>query len=693
MSGLRNLFQTGYPLSSVTPTACEWRVLGKNLVNIPRSGFPFQRYLVAVFLFPFASVLPANEPSLDQEWEEIVVTATRLPTVKAKVASSVTVITAEDISRKQLRSLPQALQTVPGLHVVQTGGAGQQTSVFMRGANSNQTLVLIDGIEANDPSNPNGGVDLSSILVDNVERVEVVRGPQSSLYGSEAIGGVINIITSKGAGAPTATARLEAGSDATINTRAGVAGGNGPFDYSVSLNYLDTDAHSVTPKRLRHGAEKENDHYHNWTGSARLGWMLTETLELSLVGRYIDADKTNTDPELEAFGFGTTEDQDTYLDTTQYFLRGQGKAALLGGLWDTTLAVSYTDYDRKSRNDRDDPLTETLDRSDFQGDKLKFEWKNDLYLYEDHIITAGLETEKETSKSSGFTDFAGFVINQNTDADARTSAFYLQDQFSIQNRFFGNAGMRVDYSDDFGTETTFRIAPVYQHKETGTRIIGSLGTGFKAPSLNQRYGYTATNFNTAFSGNPDLDPEKSLGWELGFDQSLAGERLSIGATYFWSRIDDLIEVVYDSNGNSTAENLNEAHIQGVESFLELNPLPRLGLRVDYTYTKAEDDAGGAKLLRRPNHKVNGDLRFDLSPAIQFTGTLTYVADWADIDRETVERVSPSSYTVIDLTVSYQLSRSLTAIARIDNATGERYEPADGFAAPGRGYFAGIKLRL
>ena len=654
-----------------------------------------RRWLSAALAFLCAPYSTAAElPTPGREWQDIVVTATRLPTQRTRVASSTTVITADDIARKQLRSLPQALQTVPGLHVVRSGGAGQQTSVFMRGANSNQTLVLIDGIEANDPSNPNGAMDLSSVLIDNVERIEVVRGPQSSLYGSEAIGGVINIITRRGEGRPTASARLEAGSNDTINPRAGLSGADGRFDYSVSLNYLDTDAHSVTPERLRNGAEEEDDHYHNWTASARLGWALSETVEASFVGRYIDADKTNTDPELEDdFGFGTTEDQDAYLDTTQYYLRGQGKAMLFDGLWDSTLAVSYTDYDRKSRNDRRDPLTETLDRSNFEGDKLKYEWKNDLYLLDDHILTVGLETEKETSKSSGFTAFGGFVINQNTDADARTSAFYLQDQFSIGDSFFGNAGIRVDHHDDFGSETTFRIAPVYLLQETGTRITGSLGTGFKAPSLNQLYGFTPTNFGTAFRGNPDLDPEKSLGWELGFEQPLLGERVRLGATYYWSRIEDLIEVVYLPSFDSTTQNLDEVHVQGVEAFLALDPLPQLGLRVDYTYTKAEDDDGGAKLLRRPSHKVNGDIRYDINARAQLSGSLTYVADWVDIDRASVQRVTPSSYTVIDLAASYQITRQLSAFARVDNVTDERYEPADGFEAPGRGYFGGVKVRF
>ncbi len=652
--------------------------------------------LVAATTLLFPPPVPAADPPPDDTWEEIVVTATRLPTPRARVASSMTVITADDIERRQLRTVPQALQTVPGLHVVQSGGPGQQTSVFMRGANSNQTLVLIDGVEANDPSNPTGAMDLSNLLVDNIERIEIVRGPQSGLYGSKAIGGVINIITRKGEGRPTYSARLEGGSDDTRHPRAGVSGAAGVFAYSASLTYLNTDGNSVTPKRFRDGAKKENDSYRNWTGSVRFDWTPVEILETSAVARYIREDKTNTDPEIESFGFGTTEDPDAFLRSNQLYLRGQGKIALFGGIWDATLGVSYTDYDRKSRNDRNDPFTETLDRSNFEGDKLKFEWKNDLYLHDDHIITVGAETEKENSDSHGFTDFAGFRLFQETDADDRISAFYVQDQFSLHERVFGTAGARLDHSDSSGTEPTFRLAPVYLHKETGTRITGSIGTGFKVPSLNQRFGVTPTNFNSAFRGNPDLDPEKSLGWDLGFDQSLWGGRFSFGATYFWNRIKDFIEVVPDLNatfGSTTTANLDEVHSIGVESFLAVEPIPQLSLRVDYTYTKAEDDDGGAKLLRRPNHKVSGDIQYRFSPRAQVTGTLLVVDDWVDLHRVTAERVTPSSYTVVDLAASYELKEWLTLIGRVDNLTDEQYEPAHGFEAPGRGWFGGIEVKL
>ena len=641
----------------------------------------------------FSPAGPATEPVPPREMKEIVVTATRLPTPRLKVASSITVITADDIKRRQLRTVPDALRTVPGLHVVQQGGAGQVTSVFTRGANSNQTLVLIDGIRANDPSNPTGQMDLSNLLVDNIDRIEVVRGPQSTLFGSDAIGGVINIITRRGEGPLTGTARAERGSDDTTNTRGGLSGAEGSFDYSASLVYLNTDAHSVTPKRLRDGAKREDDSYRNWTGSGRLGWTPTETMEFGFTGRYINAEKTNIDPELERINSsgelrGTTEDRDAFLESKQYYLRGDGKIAFFDGMWDASVAASYTDYDRDSRNDRQDPIRETLDRTNFEGDRLKFEWKNDLYLFDGHVVTAGLETEKENAKSSGFTARGPVVTVQNLNADDRTSAVYFQDQFSINERLLGTAGFRVDHSDDFGTELTFRIAPVYLHKETRTRFAGSLGTGFKAPSLFERFGSGG-----GFRGNPNLNAEESLGWELGVDQALFGDRLTFGATYFWSRIEDLIQFVLLPDDSSTLENLNEVHSRGVETYISAQLAPEFSVRVDYTYTKADEDDTDEKLLRRPSHKVNGDVSYKPRPNITLSATASYVARWRDSDRLTFARVSPSSYTVVDLAASYAFNKWVTALARIDNASDETYEPADGFEAAGRQFFGGVQITL
>jgi vitamin B12 transporter len=633
----------------------------------------------------------AQQPANGREMDDLVVTATRLATPRAQVASSVTVITAEDIKRRQFRSVSQALRSVPGLHVVQSGGPGQQTSVFMRGANSNHTLVLIDGIEATDPSSPAGAVDFSNLWLDNIERIEIVRGPQSTLYGSDAIGGVIHITTRRGEGKPGGTGKLEGGSDNTFNQQASLAGSHDRANYSFGVAHINTDGDSVTPARLRNGVSAEDDNYENWTTSLRLGMDLGNTLEVNLFGRYIDSE-TDLDPELEMFGSGTTEDRDARLDQTEYLLRGEARAQLLDGLWEATFSTSYTDFDRKNRNDRQLP-TETFTRTDFDGDKLKFELKNDFYPTDAHILTLGLETEKENMNAGGFSDFGGFIVGEESDADARNNAVYAQDQFSYGDNIFGTLGMRYDDHDDFGSEVTYRIAPVYLHRKTGTRIKGSVGTGFKAPTLFQTDGFTPNNFGSFYRGNPDLNPEKSFGWEIGMEQPLWGERLNFGVTYFKSDIDDLMQVVFDPSFNSTYINIDKADIQGAEAFLHTQMLKSLAVRLDYTYTDAEDDSSGEKLLRRPKHKLNLDVEYRPTAKLGINLALNYVSDYKDISRETAATISGDDYAVWDITAEYQFNKRWRVFGRVENVADEHYEPADGFQAPDRGMFAGAEFRL
>jgi len=638
-----------------------------------------------------AAPLMAAQPTSAQEMDDLVVTATRLATPRGELASSVSVITAGDIQRRQFRSVSQALRSVPGLHVVQTGGPGQQTSVFMRGANSNHTLVLIDGVEVSDPSSPAGAVDFSNLWLDNIERIEIVRGPQSTLYGSDAIGGVIQITTRRGEGKLHGAGKLEGGSDNTVNQQASAAGSTDRVNYSFGVTHTDTDGDSVTPRRLRNGVAAEDDNYENWTTSARLGMAVSDTLEVTLFGRYIDSE-TDLDPELEMSGFGTTEDRDARLDQTEYLVRGEAKAQLLDGLWEATLSTSYSDFDRKNRNDRQAP-TETLTRTKFDGDKLKFELKNDFYPVDAHILTLGLETEKENMDSGGFSDFGGFFVGEQTDADARNSAAYAQDQFSYDERIFGTIGMRYDDHDDFGSEVTYRIAPVYVHRDTNTRLKASVGTGFKAPTLFQTDGFTPNNFGSFYRGNPDLDPEKSVGWEIGIEQKLWSERLSFGATWFKSDIDDLMQVVFDPSFNSTYENIDNADIQGAETFIQLRPLESLSVRLDYTYTDAEDNDTGEPLLRRPKHKLDLDVQFQPVSRVSINLAVNYVSDYKDISRETSGIIKGDDYAVLDIAADYLLNKQWRLFGRVENATDEHYEPADGFQASDRGLFAGAELTL
>jgi vitamin B12 transporter len=629
--------------------------------------------------------VPLAQSEVSAEQSPIVVTATRIPTPASEVGSSVTVISAEDIRRKQYRSVPEALRSVPGLDVVQSGGPGQQTSVFIRGASSSHTLVLVDGINIADASSPNGAVDFSSLMLDNVERIEVVRGPQSTLYGANAIGGVINIITRKGEGKPRATLTMEAGNNSSNYQQLGMTGAGERVDYSISATHWKTHADSVTPEDLRDGLAAEADRYKNNTLSTRLGFEANETLDFAVFGRYID-DKQQIDPEV---GFGTIEDPDAQLKNREYFIRGEGNAALLDGQWDATLAVAYTNYNRRNNNLRNNPF-ETLQQIRYEGDTLEFSVNNDVYLSEAHTLTLGGGSKKESMNNDGYSDFGGFLVNELSRASERTNYAYFQDQFSLAGKVFGTAGLRIDDRDDFGSEVTYRLTGVYQYRPTDTRLNASIGTGFRAPSLFELFGFTPDSFGSAYRGNPDLDPEKSFGWELGIAQALLTDRLEFGLTYFRNDIKNLIETVFDPGFNSTSENINQVHLSGIETFVSTQIRPRLSVRVDYTFTNANvSDDSDRPLLRRPRKKASADVDYHLADNTNLYLGAEYVGERKDVNRVTGAVIDAPDYTVFNTAVAYQVNPSFRVEARINNFLDKHYEPADGFEALGRNYMLGF----
>ena len=630
-------------------------------------------FVTMVAVFPVTAAA-AEEPV--ERLPEVVVTATRLPTPLEQVASSVTVITAEDIARNQFRTLSEALTAVPGLNVVQSGPTGTASSVFIRGTESNHTLVLIDGIEINDPSTPDGAFDFAHLLLGGVERIEVLRGSQSTLYGSDAIGGVINIITKRGEGPLAFAASLEGGSHRTFNQSASISGSQGRFDYRFNVDRFDTGGTSITPERNRPaGAGDEDDGFQNANLSGRFGLKLADNLRLNFVGRYV-----NDELELDT----SPEDPNAVQDTRQLFARAEAQFSLFDGAFDNRLGVAYTDHDRENK-DPADALSASFSFARFEGKKLKFDWQGNLYLVENHIITLGLETEEEKADSSS-TFSSGF--SSRTSNDTRTNAAYAQLQSSFADRFFTTLGVRVDDHEEFDTAVTWRLAPTYIHRETGTKLKGSYGTGFKAPGLDQLFGASFLDpFGQIFQGNPDLKPERSRAFDLGFEQALLAGRAAFGATYFDIEIEDLI----DFNSTFTSlENVGQADIHGVEAFLSFRPIPKLGLRADYTYTRAEDTTTEADLLRRPKHKASVRANYQVLDNARLAASVVYTGRRKDIDSNTFARISTPSYTVINLAGSYRISETWRIFGRVNNLLDKDYEPADGFQGAGIGGFVGIR---
>jgi vitamin B12 transporter len=620
-----------------------------------------------------AAALPVQAQTV--EADEVVVTATRLPTPLEQVASTVSVITAADIERHQYRTLPDALDAVPGLNVVRTGQAGSATSVFVRGTESNHTLVLLDGMEIIDPSTPDGAFDFSDILLYDVDRIEILRGSQSTLYGSDAIGGVVNIITKRSRKPFDANASLEIGSHTTFNQTAGVGGRQGPLDFRLGIQRFSTEGESITPPRRRPPGTEEDDGNENVNGLINLGLDVSDQVRLEAVGRYV-----NSETELDV----RPEDPNAFRERREAFGRAGAQVTLFDGVFDNRFNAAYSNYDRESK-DPPDVLSPAFSASRFEGSKLKFDWQGDLYLIDNHVLTLGAETEEEKADTaSAFS--SGF--SSQTSRKVRTNAYFAQIQSALFERLFTAVGVRLDDHERFGGEVTWRVAPTYLHTETGTRLKGSYGTGFKAPTLVQLFGANFfLPFGQIFAGNPALQPEKSRAYDVGFEQPLFDRRLVFGATYFDIDIKNLI--AFNSTFSSLV-NVGRAETHGVEAFLDVRPWDIAGLRFDYTFTRSENPTTGTDLLRRPKHKGSATLRVVPFTNAELALSVVYTGRRKDISTINFAQISTSSYTLANLSASFQMTDTWRLFARVNNLFDKDFEPANGFNGQGLTGIVGLR---
>ncbi len=626
----------------------------------------FRSLTLIVALSGFAGLANAD---LSDQPDTIVVTATRIATPEQEVASSITVVTAEDIAARQLQTLPDLLKQVPGLNVVQTGGPGGQTSLFMRGTNSNHTKVLVDGIDVGDPSNSGGAFDFGHFLTQDIQKVEILRGPQSGLYGSDAIGGVINIITKSGSGPAQFNAAVEGGSFATFNQTGGVSGSLDRFHYAANVEHFHSGKTPVTPlDLLAPGEQRIDDYYDNFTASTKLGFDVTENFDLGLVARYTDTHLRITGENEDNFPADFPDSAQSANNTLQTYARLTAHLLAFDGVLDQTLGAAYSDI-------RSSDFTPELTRSDAYGGRVKFDWQGTVKLAADQKLILGAEHQRDD-------------ITAPISASTTIDSGYAELQSSFDERLFDTVSVRYDENDRFGGKVTYRFAPAYLIKETGTKLKGSIGTGFKAPTLNQLF-QSFPDFG--FFANPNLKPESSVGWDLGVEQALAADSLRFGATYFHNNITNLIG---DSADFTTLINVGRAVTEGVESFVEYQPLQTLGFRLDYTYTQATDEITHQELLRRPKHKGSLNTAWQATTRLSLNATLLAVGSWVDGNRDfSVPRLNAPGYTTLDLAAAYDLNSHWNVYARITNLLDRHYENPVGFLQPSIGAFAGIKARF
>ena len=610
----------------------------------------------------------------EAETEEIVVSATRIETPINEIGSSVTVITDKEIERDQKRTLPDVLRTVPGLNIVQTGGPGGKTSVFMRGSNSNHTKVLIDGIDANDPSQ-DGVFDFGQVLTSDIAQVEVLRGPQSSLYGSDAIGGVVNIVTKKGEGPPQFTGRLEGGSFETFNQTASVRGSVSRFNYSFNVAHFLADDTPVTPlDLLPPGRKRINDSYENTTVSTKLGVDLTDASSASILWDAIPIPPCFSRARTSRFFRVFRPPAQSEQNARQLFTRGDARLALFGGAFKNRFGVGYTNY--RTTIQAPDTGFGLPPENINHGDRIKFDWQGNVELGKGHALILGVEDQTDR------------LLDSPISAENGNIAGFAELQSEVIENLFVAASGRYDDNERFGGKATWRIAPAYLIPKSGTKLKASYGTGFKAPSLTQLFvSFPAFNF----FANPNLQPEESEGYDFGFEQALAEERVRFGATYFHNDITNLIA----ANATFTSLiNIGEATTEGVEAFVSLAVTDRFKVRGDYTYTDAIDDTTGLELLRRPRHKASLNVVWLPTDRLTISATALYVGSQVDGNRSfSIQRLDTDPYFVVNLAADYDLGKGVTLFARIDNLFDERYENPTGFQRPGFGVFAGIRVNF
>ncbi|MFQ5633054.1 MAG: TonB-dependent receptor plug domain-containing protein, partial [bacterium] len=557
-----------------------------------------------------------------------------------EVASTITVLDASELARKQIQTIAGALQRVSGMTVTNSGGIGRATSVFIRGANPDHTLVLVDGVELNDPGAPGNAYDFGVLLINNIDRIEVLRGPQSTLFGSNAIGGVVNILTKKGFGKPRFNASMQGGTFKTYSTMAGIHGSTENVSYSFNTRRFETDGFSAANEQF---GNQENDGFTNTSVSARLGIDTGESIHFDFINNYVDATG-----DLDQSG-RIGDDPNNTFNLQQFSSKTSAHFSLFQNRWQNSLAFSYTEHSRSSLDEVDEIRTQDASSSRNDGTRIKFDWQNNLFLHENNTLTIGVETEKETSKSefhseSAFGSFNSTFPNQT----ARTTGIYLQNQFKLKKRFFSTLGLRHDQHSEFGEKTTYRLGLAYIFDKTRTRLKGTLGSGFNAPTLFEI-------FDPAF-GNPGLKPEKSFGWDLGFEQAFLQSKLILGASFFGNDFDDLIG--FDENFRSI--NIDAAQSRGVEVFFKTQLRESLGLQANYTFTETKDESEsssdrGKGLLRRPRHQFTLDIdyRFSEKGVANFSVHHAGKRDDKDFTAFPASRVTLDDYVLVNFAASYQ----------------------------------------
>ncbi len=635
-------------------------------------------------IFPFSNIFSQNDSVKTYKLPDVIVSATKTQISPIEAASSVSVITRNEILNSKKIFLYDLLKSEPGISFNQQGGAGMFASVYLRGGNPGHTLILIDGVEINMPNDPANAVDLATLPLDDVKQIEILRGPQSTLYGSDALAGVINIISKKEEKKSATFLQSEVGSYKTFKAAIGTGGNFNLFNYSLSLGKVTTEGFSSASEKF---GNTEKDGHNGLNLSAHVGANINEHLNLSILYKH-----NRAETDYDQFG-GMLGDDPTYIfNVEENIFRTEARMNFLDGVIESKAGVSYFKNVRKYSYDStlNNPSSST---SFYDGKKLKVDLQNNFKITENNIITLGFETEEEEAYTEYFIFSSLYPFESILPSSkSRTSGVFLQTQTNIAGNFFGSAGVRYDHNDLFGSSVTYRIAPAYIFWKTGTKIKASLGTGYKSPSIYYL-------FDPAF-GNQSLKPEKSIGWDAGIEQYFFKSNsneigLTVGAVYFQNTFKDLFG--FDESFKTI--NINEAETKGLEFYLNADLYNDINLKLNFTLMDTKDLSKGSvdegkKLLRRPASKGALVINYNLIDPLNLNFETIYVGKRDDRDfSKFPERIELKSYVLLNFAASYNIIDAVQLYSRIENLLDTDYEEVFGYGVPGLSFYSGVRLNF
>lgn len=642
------------------------------------------RYAFKAALFAAVSLSAAVPAWAEDVDDELVVTATRVATPIANLPADVTVIDAEAALSRGQTTLSQALDDTPGLGLVQAGGIGQQTSLFAGGANSYHTLVLFDGLRINDPSTPNSSFDAGQDQINGLSRVEIVEGPMSAVFGSDAIGGVINMIPRRGRdGALNARMDVAAGSFETVQAAAGIDGTLGHFRYAITGEAFATDGFDLVPERIvTHTGSEDGAESSAITGVFDL--QLTQNFSLDLLARHREARA-----DIDVFDFEFVPPFREYRDDSADAEIAQNALTLarLGATWAfsdaLSLRVTAGGIDQDRAQERFGALTDSFSGQRRFAD-VALDWRaGDVGALRDVAVVAGVGGEREEvaiAQGFGFPPPFAFTRAEQEQAGAFATAQGRAGLVTL------TGAVRVDDYEGFGAQTTWRVGASVDVSEQA-RIYGAYGMSFRAPSLYERF---------SSAGTPGLAPERGKSWELGAQARFGAFGQPIGielnALYRHTALDDMIDFA-----GFTYANVDEAQIDTAEARVALRPTDWLTLHGGYIYTDAQDTVANMQLLRRPEDVW-------LASADVTHGALTGRLSWRNVGARQDFLYGDDSfgvasligeapqYDVVRASLGYAFSPSVQAYLAADNLLDETYEAASGIASAPRNVMVGLRLR-